>query len=181
MPDQLVERVVPADVFARGDQLAVGGEARRRVQPAGLVEHPLVRGEPIGQRAHDARGDRRAGADRRAADLHLVERGLAADPARRVREVAALAQVVGNRPPEPHRHDVVLLLGLARPGSVASAARQYAIVSTSAADAMSPSVQQQPDRELEVVAGRAHRRPRTATGSWPGPCTRISIGSSVAS
>ncbi len=29
---------------ATATQLAVGGEARRRVQPAGLVEHPLVRG-----------------------------------------------------------------------------------------------------------------------------------------
>ena len=50
VPDQLVERVVATDVFPHRDQLAGGGEARRGVQAAGLVEHALVRGEPLGQR-----------------------------------------------------------------------------------------------------------------------------------
>ena len=156
MADQLVERVVPADVFARGDQLARRGEARRRVQPAGLVEHALVRGEPLGQRPHDARRDARARADRRAAHLDLVERGLAADPARGAREVAARAQVVGHRPPEPHGHDVVLLLGpfAGRRRVGGEAVRDRLDVVGRLDD---PFGAAEPDRELEVVAGRAHR------------------------
>ena len=41
--DDLVDRVVPADVLAHDQQLALGGEQAGRVQPAGAVEHLLVR------------------------------------------------------------------------------------------------------------------------------------------
>src|SRR5438445_151986 len=80
---------------------------RRRVQSAGLVEHALMAGELVGQRSKDARRDRAvARADRRAPHLDLLERGLAADPARRVGHIATIAYIVGNRRPEPDGHDV---------------------------------------------------------------------------
>ena len=59
-PIELVERVVPADVFADRDELARRGEARGGVQPAGLVEHLLVRGQAVGQR-REQRSPRRVG------------------------------------------------------------------------------------------------------------------------
>ena len=85
MPDQLVERVVAADVLAEREQLTVGGEARRGVQPAGGVEHGLRGAQPL--RAASAITDRATigpSADRRALLLDLVEGGLAAEPAARV-------------------------------------------------------------------------------------------------
>ncbi len=45
--DQLVERVVPTDVLADRDQLAVRREQRGRVEAAGLVERPLGRAEQV--------------------------------------------------------------------------------------------------------------------------------------
>jgi hypothetical protein len=83
VPDDLVDRVVPADVLAQGDQLAVHREQPGRVQSAGLVEHLLGRAQPVGQR--EQRRQRqpevvpghvvpRPGADR-------VDAGLAAHPA----------------------------------------------------------------------------------------------------
>ena len=56
MTDELVERVVPADVLAQRDELTVGREARRRVEPAGRVEHGLRGAQPVGQRGRPPTG-----------------------------------------------------------------------------------------------------------------------------
>ena len=134
-------------------QLARGREAGRGVQAAGLIEHALVRGQSFGQRPQRARGDARARAHRCAAHLDLVERGLAADAARRVGQVAALAQVVGNRPPQSHGHDVVLLLRTLT--SLGGQAVRDGLHVVGGGD--EPLGAAESDRELEVVAGRAHR------------------------
>ena len=63
------------------------------VQAPGGVEHALRGAQPLGQGEDGLARDARAGAERRAAHLHLVEAGLAADPARRGRRhTAALAE-----------------------------------------------------------------------------------------
>ena len=89
-PDQLVERIVAADVLADRDQLAAGREEPRRVEPAGLVEGSLGGAEEIRQREDDAAFNDRTGRERGAANLDLVERRLAADPARRRRGEVSL-------------------------------------------------------------------------------------------
>src|SRR6202040_2134747 len=92
---------------------SVGRKARRGVQSAGLVEDALMAGEPAGQRAEHARRHYRTRAHRRAAHLDLLERGLAADPARRVRQVAAIAHILGNWRSQPDGDDVEQLLVIA--------------------------------------------------------------------
>ena len=88
--DELVERVVPADVLAQGEQLAARREEARGVEAAGLVERPLGGAEEVRQgQDHVASHDRPVG-DRLGPDGNLVERRLAANPARRRRDEMAL-------------------------------------------------------------------------------------------
>ena len=64
--DHLVERVVPADVLARAEQLAGRGEEAGRVQAAGRGERRLRLAQPVGQRRHERERDA-AASTRRAA------------------------------------------------------------------------------------------------------------------
>ena len=67
--DELVERVVPPDVLADRDQLAVRREQPGRMQPAGLVERLLRRRSRSGSARITARattGPSGSGSDRRA-------------------------------------------------------------------------------------------------------------------
>src|SRR6266700_1041430 len=80
------------------------------MQAAGLIEDLLMLRELSGQRTENARRDRLTAGNRRAAHLYLLECSLPADPARRVREIAPLAHVVGNADAQAHGHDVEHLL-----------------------------------------------------------------------
>ena len=53
--DHLVDGVVPADVLAHDQRLAVGGEDPGRVQAAGLVEDLLPGPQRVGQPGHHGR------------------------------------------------------------------------------------------------------------------------------
>ena len=79
-------RVVPADVLAHRDELALGREQAGGVQAARPLERALRGAQPLGQLADHAACDRPdprgSGA---ASDLHLVDRRLAADAAARRR------------------------------------------------------------------------------------------------
>ena len=79
-----------ADVLAQRDELAGRREQAGRVEPARRLEHRLGRAQPVRERQQGRGLDHRAGRDRLAADLHLVERRLAADPARRGGDEVAL-------------------------------------------------------------------------------------------
>ena len=80
--DELVERVVPADVLADRDELAGRREQGRCVEAAGLVEGPLRGRNMSGSGEDDRAVDGRPGRQRFAAEGDLVDGGLAADPAR---------------------------------------------------------------------------------------------------
>ena len=149
MTDELVERIVPADVLAYVEPGSIGCEARRGVQSAGLVEHPLLLREPIGQRTEHARGDRRARTHGNAPHLDLLERGFATDATRRVRQVTAIAQTLGNGDAQAHGHDVEHLLVLG------SEAIRDAVEVVGAGEKTFGEAQAR--GELEVVARRAHR------------------------
>ena len=171
-PDELVERVVPADVLAQREELARRREQARRVEAAGLVERPLGGAEQVRQGEDHARGRRPgrpgSGSD---ADGDLVERGLAADPARRRRDEVPLRR----------RRDASN--GRARRTVIWSSGWFIA--------AGSPVVDPEDLRAVDQALGPQEARPRarprspgvrivtaTATGSWPGPAARISSGSS---
>ena len=159
-PDELVQGVVPADVLAQRDERPVGGEQPRRVEAAGGTEDGLTVAEARRQREQRRRGHDRAVRDGRAADLHLVQRGLAADAAgRRGHEVAArdACRVQG---PGQADHDVVVGAGVGPrirdvdgddvPAAVDQALRQ-----------------QEPGRELRLVTRGAHGD-RDVDGVLPG-------------
>ena len=113
-PDELVERVVPTDVLAQREELALRREQPRRVEAAGLVERLLGGAEQVRQGEQHAAVDDRAVRDGLGADGDLVERGLAADPAGRRRDEVPLrddARV--ERPGEADRDPVVGLVHLA--------------------------------------------------------------------
>ena len=56
--DHLVDGVVPADVLAHAEQLAVGGEQPGGVQPAGALEGRLGRPQPVRQHGQQLAGTR---------------------------------------------------------------------------------------------------------------------------
>ena len=178
--DQLVERVVPTDVFARGNELPARGEPRRGMETTGLVEHPLVRAQPIGQRLHDTRTDLRA----RHPPARCGSRPRRARPCRRCRTTSSrgtggIAHSSGTR----CRSRTVTMLYCCSgfsPVTAASAVRQYATVSMSVADSRIPSVRHKPTASSKSLPG-VRIVTANGAGSWPGPNTRISIGSSVAS
>ena len=78
--DDLVHRVVPADVFAAVDQPAIGGEQARGVKAAGTFEPRLVK--TFGKARHELAAQHWSRGKRRAVDGDLLERALAADAAR---------------------------------------------------------------------------------------------------
>ena len=122
-----------------------------------------------GQREdHRARDDRSVG-QRVDAQGDLVDRGLAADPARRRRDEVALGDLrVVERARQPDADGVV---GLAERGRVAAGGRD----DLGAVDqALRP---QEADGELVLVAGRAHRD-RDRDRLLRGPAARISSGAS---
>src|SRR5262249_46723388 len=135
--------------LTHGPQCSVGAEARRRVKAAGLVEHALTPEQQLRKRDEYRSGQYRAGTDLRAPRCDLVERRLPADAARRAREVAVLAQIGTDRRTQPDRDDVEHLLAL---GTDAVGDAGYVV---GARDETLGETQ--PGRELEIVAGRAHR------------------------
>ncbi len=158
--DQLVERVVPPDVLAHGDEVTGRGEAGGRVQATRLAEEALVLGEPRRQRPHHRSRDKRAGSDGIAPHLEVVERGLAADPAGGVGEEPAFADLGDDGPAQPQRHHVEELLAF-----VAEAIRDGVDVARRGDEPLGAA---EPGSQLEVVARRAHRhreRARRLTGS----------------
>ncbi len=93
--DDLVERVVAPDVLAQDDQLAGRVEQRGRVQAARALEAGLH--EPVGQRGEQVARDLGAGRGRRGVDGDLLERALAAHPARRRRVEGPRARLAHER------------------------------------------------------------------------------------
>jgi hypothetical protein len=80
MADDLVHRVVAADVLAHDAQLAVCREQAGRVHAAGQLEPRL--GEPIRQVGQELARHHGPRWQRRQVDRHLLDRPLAADAAR---------------------------------------------------------------------------------------------------
>src|SRR4051812_7121688 len=119
------------------------------MQAAGLFEDALVARQQIGKSPENRRGDRRTVADPGAAHFYLVERGLAADAARRARQVPAVAQIGGNGITQAHRDDVEDLLQLRT-----DAVRDRVDVVRTGDQTFGET---QAGRELEVVPRRPHR------------------------
>src|SRR5262249_28645779 len=87
--DRLVERVVTADVLAKQEQVALGGEEPGCVQPARLGEGGLTLAQPPGQRGDERGRNARVALDARRLDGDRPERSLPADAARRAGVEAA--------------------------------------------------------------------------------------------
>ena len=136
--DDLVHRVVTPDVLAHEQRLATRGEQARGVHPAGAAEGRLA--QTVGQRGEQRSLHRRAGGQLRCVDGDLLQRALAAHPARRRRVEAPGAGVAPQRP--AHVDDVG--------GEVAGRAGLARRVDQ-------PLAVEEAERELLVVAGRAHR------------------------
>ena len=143
------------DVLAQGDQLPRGGEQPRGVQPAGLLEHLLLRAQPVRQREqHLQRQPGVVGGDvERRLRADRVDAGLAADAAgargvevpvqRGVRGLDARRQV-----------DVDDVVGVAAVGVDGVAVPQAEHVVGAGDDALGG---EEAVHEVEVVPGRAHR------------------------
>ena len=159
-PDQLVERVVAADVLAQGEQPAVGVEQARGVEPAGGLEHGLRLAQPVRQRHEDRGRDDRASRDRRAADLDLVERRLAADPARGRGDEVALRDPRGVERAVEVDGDLVVGARGRRGVGEGHVEDPRALEE--------PLRDQEPDRELRLVTRGAHRD-RDVGRRLPGP------------
>ena len=113
-PDELVDRVVAADVLAYLADRAVGTGEGGAVEPARDVEERLHRPQAVGQRNEGPDRHRRTRADRRAGDGELIERRLAADTTARTRGERPGAGLEIDGPPNPDGDDVVLLLHVGR-------------------------------------------------------------------
>ena len=147
--DELVERVVAADILAQLEELAIGGEQPGRVEPPGRLEHRLGRAQTVRQRQDHLARHHRPRRQRVTADRDLVERCLAADPARRRRdEVPLRDERRVERARQAHQHLVIGLGGARR-------VPERDIHHLGAVD--QPFRAQEPDRQLRLVAGRAHR------------------------
>ena len=139
-PDHLVEGVVPADVLADETRLPVAVEEPGRVQAAGGGEGRLRCAQPVREGGHDGRRDPQLALDPGRLDGHRLERALAADAAggRRV-EVAA----------QP--------LEVESPSTVTSTVFAARSSGRNASSGLDPFGEEESERELLVVAGRAHR------------------------
>ncbi len=111
--DELVERVVATDVLADVQDATVPVEEARGVETARRVERRLSRPERVRQGTdHIRRDDGSRARKRLAADLDLVERGLAADPARCRRDEMAFGGEGGVEGPAEADDDGVVGLGM---------------------------------------------------------------------
>jgi hypothetical protein len=172
-PDELVDRVVASDVLSDGQGAAGPVEQACAVQPPGLGEQGLARPERVGKAHQQPDGPRNRGRQRCRALLDLVESRPSTDPAsRRDGEQAALVlQIDDARGMDGHR---VEPLRLRSPGSgraVAHAA-DGALVRHDALDSRNPAASSKSLPGVRMVTP-------TVCGSWPGPATRISSGSSL--
>jgi hypothetical protein len=147
--DELVERVVAAHILAKLEQLAGRREETRGVEPARLVERALGRAEQLRQREDDRPRDHWTGGDRIRPHRDLVERGLAADPARRRRDEVALGDA--RRVERPREVDRDLIVRLVHAGGIAHRRPEHLGPFD---QALGP---EESDRELVLVTGRAHR------------------------
>ncbi len=84
-PDDLVDRVVAADVLAHDGRLTVGGEGRRRVHAPGEVEQLLAGADPVGDRQQHPGVEGRPRVERAQPGDEGLDVGRPADPARRRR------------------------------------------------------------------------------------------------
>ena len=155
--DDLVHRVVAADVLADVAQRPVGVDGGRRVQAAGAGEDPLVLAQALRQAPAGARGQEggtggpsalRRPASVSTSSMLSVPHTPQADEVASTLEVRTLGGASGRRG-QGDGDDVELLLGRQRHvGAVGDAgqlgARQHALAG------------HHPGRELEVVARRAH-------------------------
>ena len=137
--DHLVHRVVAPDVLAHEQQLAAAVEQPRGVQAAGAREGRLA--QPVGQRGEQLARDRRAGGQRLGVDGDLLERALAADPARGGRVERARRRASRS----------------SGPATSTMLAASSAAARPRAGRVDQPLAVQEAERELLVVAGRAHR------------------------
>jgi hypothetical protein len=102
--DHLVDCIVPPDVLAYHEQLALGGEQPGRVQAAGPHEHPLRSAESIGQARQDIRRypDLIFKKITSAGNEQLLDAGRPADSACAAGQEVALALGL-HRKSRPHR------------------------------------------------------------------------------
>ena len=146
--DQLVDGIVPADVFERADEPARRVEERDRVQTARLVEQALHSPELVWKPENRRRRDDRPVAERSALDVDHVQRRFAADAAaRRGVEVALRPEL--ELASDRDADDVVVLL------FTGNAAITNALDICLAGD--QALGEEEAGGEREVVAGRAHR------------------------
>src|SRR5215471_13210793 len=80
--DDLVHRVVPADVLAQAEQLTLGVEEACCVQTAGGREGWLGGAKPLGQVGEESGVDGETALHARRLDLDRLERAFPADPTR---------------------------------------------------------------------------------------------------
>ena len=83
MADQLVERIVPADVFTQLEQLARQIKQRAGMQSAGLLERLLLRAQAVGKKEDRFGSDSALALQRRKLLSHGIDRRFAANAAAR--------------------------------------------------------------------------------------------------
>ena len=148
VPDDLVDRVVPTDVLAHDEDLAVGRRERGSVQPAGTTEHRLLLAHEVRQRREDLDVDPHLAAHGRHRRDDRVDLVAAAQPAgARRRRHAAEPREVDVDGVAHHDRDVA-----ARPGPP-SPSRQGRTPARSSRDRTTPS---------------PTARPAPSSRSWPG-------------
>ena len=151
LPDHLVDRVVAPDVLADRDELPVGVEQTRRVEPARCGRTPAAPSRSrSGSSTSDVGGHREPGGTDAHRTAMSSSDGLAADAARRRRE--EVPRAAARRRTAASSVTVTTLYRC----SSSSRSSQYATRRTSSGrdEALR---EQEPRRELEVAAGRAHR------------------------
>src|SRR5690606_12094081 len=154
VPDDLVHRVVAADVLADAQQVAVGGGDRGGVQAAGALEQLLCGAQPVGQRGQHTGGEAHVvvGHGEAAAGAHRLQAGLAAHPARGGGGEAAPCRDVGRRH-AGSQDDVDDVVGVDAVLGGARAVAQGVDVGGVGDEALAD---EEPGDHLEVVAGGAH-------------------------
>ena len=144
----LVQRVVAADVLAERQQPAGRVEQAARVQAAGLLEHALGGPQGVGQPSDHGSAHDRPRQQARTLQLDVVDGGLAAHAAARCGVEVPLERPGVERTGQADGHHVVALL------------RQLGLAVADRLDLVAgvdqPFREQEPDRQLEVVAGGPH-------------------------
>ena len=160
-PDELVERVVPPDVLAHGEQPPVRLEQSGGMEPAGRLEHALGLAQRSGQAEdHGAIDDWRAGGIGSQRTAISSSEALPQIPQLRRRDEMALGDRRGVEGAHEPDDDRVLRLGERR--------RVAGLDGVDVVVADQPLGAEEPDRQLDLGPRRPHRD-RDRHRLLPGP------------